>query len=71
MNRLNGEGLPREKLLWALTRPDRVAVARKTDSCLLCRAPKVNEAGLCDTCMPLITAEELRLVEKWMSGVGP
>jgi hypothetical protein len=71
MSRFNSEGVPRDALLWTLTQRDKVMRARKLDSCLLCCSPKVNEGGLCDKCMAIVTKEELKLVEKWMAGVGP
>lgn len=72
MERLNAEGIPRNQLKFALSRASIVATARRVDSCLLCRRRGVNEAGLCDLCYPLIQdTEELKLVERWMSGEGP
>jgi hypothetical protein len=69
--RLNGEGIIRSDLPWVLTQRRFVLRARKNDRCLLCCAPEVNEAGLCDNCYCQLPADELALAEKWMSGVGP
>ena len=71
MSRIHREGVPRGDLLIALRSRSKVRVARETDTCLLCCASKVNEAGLCQMCMPLVSDEELKLVERWMTGVGP
>lgn len=71
MERLNSEGLPRWKLVWALGQPRLVAKARAMNRCLLCRKSQVNEAALCDSCTAVLDDEELRLVERWMGGVGP
>jgi hypothetical protein len=48
-----------------------VAHARRRNGCLLCRAKGVNEAGLCASCIPFLSREELKLMERWMAGVGP
>jgi hypothetical protein len=71
MERLNGEGIPRHTLLLALKNRRQVMEARRIDACLLCRNRKVNEAGLCDACYSLLDGEELRIVGRWMTGVGP
>ena len=71
MDRLNTQGIPRRQLAWALTQPRHVKKAVKEDACLLCRAKSVNESGLCDACYALLTEEELRTAERWLSGVGP
>ena len=71
MDRVNSQGIPRKQLLWTLTQHRHVLKAVKEDACLLCRTKGVNEAGLCDTCYALLNDEEIRLAEKWMSGVGP
>lgn len=72
MERLNSEGIPRHQLKFALSRPAMVRSARKTDSCLLCRRSGVNEAGICDLCLPLIqNPEEITLIERWLTGEGP
>lgn len=72
VERLNSEGIPRHQLKFALSRPATVATARRQNSCLLCRRPGVNEAGLCDLCHPLIQdREEIALIERWLSGEGP
>lgn len=70
-DRFNREGVPRADLLLALRAPKIVRTAVETDTCLLCCARKVNEAGLCQMCMPLVSDEELRVIERWMTGVGP
>jgi hypothetical protein len=48
-----------------------VAKAIKEDACLLCRSKGVNEAALCDACYALLDEEELKLAERWLSGIGP
>lgn len=68
MDRNNPGGIPRADLAYYLTRVDHVRTAVETDSCLLCRSPKVNEAGLCSVCTPQLSNAELDLVEKWMNG---
>ncbi len=69
--RINGTGLKREDLAWALGRPDYVAQARKNNFCLLCREPHVNEAGLCKVCYSLLEDHELKLATQWLSGLRP
>ncbi len=71
MERYNSEGIPRNLLPQALRDRRQVLNARKIDSCLLCRARSVNEAGLCRVCWVLLTDEELRLAQVWLNGVGP
>ncbi|GMV87379.1 MAG: hypothetical protein AMXMBFR81_03100 [Chthonomonas sp.] len=71
MDRANSEGLPRNQLLWALSQPRFVLRARKMDACLLCCAHRVNEAGLCESCHASLSDEELRVVERWLIGIGP
>jgi hypothetical protein len=71
MSRLNSEGIPREELMLALRTPRLVKEARRIDSCLLCRNPRVNEAGLCDVCYGMLDGAEARLVGRWLSGEGP
>lgn len=71
MERLNSEGYPRDRLPWVLTQARFVLEARRIDACLLCRAHRVNEAGLCNACHAALTDAELRLVERWMNGTGP
>ena len=71
MARLNSTGLKRSDLPWALSRPDIVRSARDKDSCLLCRSPRVNEAGLCSVCFVLLTDEEIRLARVWTNGMTP
>ncbi|MCW5943511.1 MAG: hypothetical protein KIS66_14860 [Fimbriimonadaceae bacterium] len=71
MERLNSEGFPRDRLLWVLTQPRFVREARRIDACLLCRAHRVNDAGLCDACHATLSDAEMRLVERWMNGTGP
>jgi hypothetical protein len=71
VDRLNSQGIPRKKLLWTLGQELIVKKAIKADSCLLCRANKVNEAGLCELCYSQLDDEELKAVDKWLSGVGP
>lgn len=71
MDRVNSEGIKRESLAWVLTRRDLVLRARRTGSCLLCCQGPVHEAGLCDVCTVMLTEIEMKLVERWMAGVGP
>lgn len=71
MERLNGEGIPRSQLAWALTQAHLVRSAIKIDSCLLCRAERVNEAGLCNLCYTLLQPNEQVLAERWFIGMAP
>ncbi len=69
MDRINPTGIPRDDLVYHLKRPDYVKIAVQTDSCLLCRSNRVNEAGLCNLCSAQLSTEELALVEQWMAGL--
>lgn len=69
--RINSEGIPRDDLIWAWSRPDIVRQARRTDSCLLCRRPHVNEAALCDCCWATLDDNELRHATRWTMGMRP
>lgn len=71
MDRINATGILRNELTWALTQTRIVMVARKTDSCLLCRSGNVNEAGLCRVCFSMLTDEELVPARRWLAGTGP
>ncbi|MBS1714962.1 MAG: hypothetical protein JST30_11570 [Armatimonadetes bacterium] len=71
MARLTNTGLKRSELPWALSRPDIVLSARQRDSCLLCRSPKVNEAGLCGVCHALLDDDEILLARVWINGMTP
>lgn len=71
MDRLNSEGIIRSDLIWVLLRKDLVSAARQTDSCLLCRARHINEAGLCESCYSTLDDPELDLAERWMAGTSP
>lgn len=71
MERLNSEGIRRDHLLQALKSRKTVYVARRIDSCLLCRRRSVNEAGLCDFCYSMLDGEELIAAVRWLSGEGP
>lgn len=71
MERWNPEAIPRHQLKFALTNPSYVKSARKVDSCLLCRNPKVNEAGLCDVCWSVLSDSELKLALRWLTGEAP
>jgi hypothetical protein len=71
VERLNGEGIPRRMLSLALKDRKQVFVARKINSCLLCRRIGVNEAGLCDVCYSMLDGDELKLAVSWLQGVGP
>ena len=70
-DRINSEGIPRHTLPWVLTQARFVRDAVRMDYCLLCRAGRVNEAGLCLNCMTYLNDEELNLVERWCRGTGP
>ena len=65
MDRLNPEGIPRKQLSFVLSQSRRVYEARRIDSCLLCRHPKVNDAGLCELCYSMLDGEELQLATRW------
>ena len=71
VERYNSEGIPRASLSLALRDRRQVRHALKIDSCLLCRAPHVNEAGLCRVCWVLLDDQELNLAKCWMNGGGP
>lgn len=71
MRRLNSEGIRREDLANALRDRRQVHEARRIDSCLLCRRPDVNEAGLCEVCYVLLSSEEADLAEAWLRGTAP
>ncbi|RYG47101.1 hypothetical protein EON79_08275 [bacterium] len=71
MERFNSEGIRRDELLLALKTLRTVQIARRFDTCMLCRRHRVNEAGLCDVCYSQLEGEEARLAEKWLSGIGP
>lgn len=71
MERWNAEGIPKQQLVWALSRRDIVMEHRRIDRCLLCRRPKVNEAALCEVCYGTLNNDELALALRWMSGAGP
>ncbi len=71
MDRLNPEGIPRDRLFIALKNRKTVSGARRRGSCLLCRRHGVNEAGLCDVCYAILTPEEAELAEMWLRGQGP
>ncbi|HVL38170.1 MAG TPA: hypothetical protein VM328_02155 [Fimbriimonadaceae bacterium] len=71
MERWNSEGIPREDLRFALKDRRQVLLARRIDQCLLCRRPRVNEAGLCGACWAVLPEDDLRLAQRWLSGEGP
>ncbi|MES1228236.1 MAG: hypothetical protein ABUL72_06155, partial [Armatimonadota bacterium] len=71
MDRLNEEGIPRDRLAWALTRADYVREARRHNRCLLCSRKNVNEAGLCEGCYSMLSSPELALAERWLGGALP
>lgn len=71
MERHNSEGILRKDLKIALRDRRQVLTARRIDSCLLCRRPRVNESGLCDVCYGMLEGEELDLACRWLSGEGP
>jgi len=69
IDRWNSEGIPREDLKVTLKTPRLVRFAKRIDSCLLCRRPHVNEAGLCEVCTALVyDAEELQLINAYRTG---
>jgi hypothetical protein len=71
MERWNAEAIPRNELAWALGRSDIVRTARRIDSCLLCRAPEVNEAALCPACWAILDEPEIGIAQEWMTGARP
>lgn len=71
MDRLNSEGIPRSLLAVALKDRRQVTQAKRTDTCMLCRRHRVNDAGLCDVCYSSLDGEDFRLAARWLSGVGP
>lgn len=48
-----------------------VAIARRIDSCLLCRRSRVNDAGLCEVCYGMLDGAELDMATRWLRGDGP
>lgn len=66
MRRSNSQGILRSDLLWCLRdgRPVREAV--KEDRCLLCRADRVNAAGLCEGCSANLTDAEWEAATEWI-----
>lgn len=71
VERLNSEGIRRQDLMLALRDRRKVALARRIDSCLLCRRGGVNDAAICEVCYGMLDGEELRLAARWLSGEGP
>ena len=71
MDRLNEEGIPRDRLVWALKRADLVRDARRRNRCLVCARGRVNESGLCEGCYSNLSTEELGLAERWLGGALP
>lgn len=71
MDRYNAEGIRRADLLVTLKDRRKVREARKHDYCLLCRAERVNEAGLCNACYSCLDGEEHHVAAQWIAGVGP
>lgn len=71
MLRWNAEGLPRNQLIWALSRPDIVGRFRRINSCMLCMARDVNEAALCEVCYGMLEGDELNAAVDYMAGVRP
>ena len=71
MDRDNSEGIVRSDLIWVLKRRDLVKVAVRADKCLLCRASRINAAGLCESCYGLLNDPELDLAERWLGGATP
>lgn len=71
MDRVNSQGIPRQRLIWTLAQVKIVKKAIKEDSCLLCRAKGVNDAALCEVCYALLDEAEFKAADCWLSGVGP
>lgn len=71
MERLNSEGIPLQDLAATLRDRPKVITARRIDRCLLCRRPRVNEAGLCDSCYSVLPDAEAAIAHRWMRGDGP
>jgi hypothetical protein len=71
VDRLNSEGIRRQDLSFTLKNPLKVRDARRIDACLLCRRPRVNEAGLCDVCYASLEDDELYLATCWLRGTAP
>jgi len=71
VERLNGEGILRRDLSFALKNRKMVSEARRINSCLLCRRIGVNEAGICSVCYSMLDGDELRLATRWLTGEGP
>ncbi len=71
MERLNSTGIPRHHLLFALKDARTVRTAIRIDACLLCRRSGVNDAALCPVCWALLSDDELKQGERWLTGVGP
>jgi hypothetical protein len=71
VERYNSEGELREDLLLILQTPRKVLNARRIDTCILCRAKRVNESGLCVVCYSLLDGDELRMANRWMAGLEP
>lgn len=69
--RMNSEGIPRDDLPWALSRPDIVAEHRRVDRCLLCRSGNVNDAALCRLCYSMLNDQELVMALRWINGTQP
>lgn len=71
MERMNPAGIRPESLAYALSRPDIVAFYRKANSCMLCRRTGVNQAGLCDSCVAMLSSRDHDLVTRYLAGVLP
>jgi hypothetical protein len=69
--RWNPEGIRRDQLIWALTQAHIVPEYVKIDACMLCRANRVNDAGLCRMCYALLDGAEIKVAVRWMNGVAP
>jgi hypothetical protein len=66
MRRFNSRGVPREELVLALKNRELVRLARQRDQCLICLAPRVTKAGLCEGCLATLTDEELLYAVPWL-----
>lgn len=66
MRRFNSRGIPREELVIALKTRQLVHLARERNQCLICLAPRVTKAGLCEGCLATLTDEELHHALPWL-----
>lgn len=71
MSRWNAEGIPVSDLHWVLRREDLVRARRRVGKCFVCCESNINEAGLCEVCLSLLSDDLVRMVEKWRQGMVP